>query len=82
MWVLIPILAILIGGAIPITAIVTIHKRAQTKLQIELADRELQLEQLKLQNFDKETEKMRIELEYMKQQRLELPNTLTNQLDS
>lgn len=72
MWVLIPLLAICIGGAIPIAAILTAHKRAQTKLQIELADKELQLEQVRLLGYEKETEKMRLELEHMKHERIEL----------
>lgn len=66
MWVLIPIIAILIGGAIPLTAIYTVHRRSQTKLQIQLAEKELLLEERRLQIMDRETEKMRLELEQSK----------------
>ncbi|WP_413365988.1 hypothetical protein [Lysinibacillus sp. 3P01SB] len=66
MWVLIPIIAILIGGAIPLTAIYTVHKRSQTKLQIQLAEKELLLEEQRLQIITHETEKMRLELEQSK----------------
>ena len=64
---LIAIIAIVIGGAIPITAIVTAHHRAQKKIQIQLLDKEIELEQLKLASYDKETEKLRLELEQSKQ---------------
>lgn len=66
MWVLIPIIAILIGGAIPLTAIYTVHRRSQTKLQIQLAEKELLLEERRLQIMEHETEKMRLELEQSK----------------
>jgi hypothetical protein len=66
MWVLIPIIAILIGGAIPLTAIYTVHRRSQTKLQIQLAEKELLLEERRLQIMENETEKMRLELEQSK----------------
>lgn len=66
MWILIPIIAILIGGAIPLMAIYTVHKRSQTKLQIQLAEKEFLLEEQRLQIMSHETEKMRLELEQSK----------------
>ncbi|MGN7117377.1 hypothetical protein ACTHQ8_14100 [Lysinibacillus odysseyi] len=63
---LIPIIAILIGGAIPLTAIYTVHRRSQTKLQIQLAEKEFLLEGQRLQIMERETEKMRLELEQSK----------------
>lgn len=66
MWILIPMFAIFIGGAIPLTAIYTAHQRSQTKLQIQLAEKELLLEEKRLQIMAHETEKMRLELEQSK----------------
>ena len=66
MWILIPLFAILIGGAIPLTAIYAVHKKSQTKLQIQLAEKEILLEEQRLQVMEHETEKMRLELEQSK----------------
>ncbi|WP_210468436.1 hypothetical protein [Sporosarcina sp. 6E9] len=51
---------------VPITAIITEHKRKIAKISIELTREQIELEQLKQQNFVIETEKMKIELEKMK----------------
>ena len=66
MWILIPLFAILIGGAIPLTAIYAVHKKSQTKLQIQLAEKEILLEEQRLQVMEHETEKLRLELEQSK----------------
>lgn len=72
MWMLIPLTAIIIGGLIPITAIITAHKRSAMKLQLNLVEKEIQLEQLKLETYTVETEKMRLELDHSQQQLLEM----------
>jgi hypothetical protein len=51
---------------VPITAIITEHKRKIAKITIELTREQIELEQLKQQNFVIETEKMKVELEKMK----------------
>lgn len=51
---------------VPITAIITEHKRKIAKINIEFTQEQIKLEQLKQQNFVMETEKMKVELEKMK----------------
>ena len=51
---------------VPITAIITEHKRKIAKINIEFAQEQIKLEQLKQQNFVIETEKMKLELEKLK----------------
>ncbi|BAQ11854.1 hypothetical protein OXB_3385 [Bacillus sp. OxB-1] len=51
---------------VPITAIITDYKRKTLKMRADLVREEIELEQLKQQNFIIETEKMKIELEQMK----------------
>ncbi len=61
--------AVLIVGivmSIPITAIITDHKRRIVKIKAEYVRDEIELEKLKQQNFIVETEKMKLELEKMK----------------
>ena len=52
--------------SIPITAIITDHKRRIVKIKAEMIRDEIELEKLKQQNFIIETEKMKLELEKMK----------------
>lgn len=52
--------------SVPITAIVTEHKRRIFKIKAEIVRDEIELERLKQQNFIIETEKMKLELEKMK----------------
>ena len=52
--------------AIPITAIITDHKRRIAKINAEIVHDEIELAKLKQQNFIIETEKMKLELEKMK----------------
>ena len=52
--------------SVPITAIITDHKRRIAKIKIESVREEIVLEKLKQQNFIIETEKMKLELEQMK----------------
>ena len=60
-------IAILAGCAIPITAIVTSHLRGQKKIQVQLLEKEIELEKARLLVFEKETEKLQLELEQSKQ---------------
>ncbi|MBD8035173.1 MULTISPECIES: hypothetical protein [Solibacillus] len=55
------------GAVIALTAILTAHKRSSLKLQIKMLEKETQLEQIRLQSYDSETEKMKLELEQSKQ---------------
>lgn len=59
------------GVAIALTAILTDHKKERLKLQIEMLEKEAQLEQIRLESYQLETEKMRMELEHSKQLLLE-----------
>ncbi|WP_327078185.1 hypothetical protein [Edaphobacillus lindanitolerans] len=60
------IIIVAIGATIPISAIITDHQRKMAKLRHQGIREELELEQLKQQNFIAETEKMKLELEKMK----------------
>ena len=60
---IIAIVAIIVGGAIPLSAIYLNHKNSSMKLQLKLAEQEIKLEELRLQTITQETEKMRLELE-------------------
>ena len=51
---------------VPITAIITEHKRKIAKINIDFTQEQIKLEKLKQQNFIIETEKMKLELEKMK----------------
>ena len=58
-------------GIIAITAIITEMITKNKKIELQRLEREIELEKLRLETFDKETEKMRIELEQSKQALLE-----------
>ena len=58
-------------GIIAVTAIVTEMITENKKVELKRLEREIELEKLRLETFDKETEKMRIELEQSKQALLE-----------
>jgi len=72
----IAIVSIIVGGAIPLSAIFFSHKRSTMNLQLKLAEQEIKLEQLRLQTITQETEKMRLELEQSKQVLIESQNQL------
>lgn len=59
------------GALIALTAILTAHKRSSMKLQIKMLEKETELEQIRLQSYQSETEKMKLELENSKQLLLE-----------
>ncbi|MFF5993608.1 hypothetical protein AAGS61_02485 [Lysinibacillus sp. KU-BSD001] len=68
---IIAIVSIIVGGAIPLSAIYLNHKKSTMKLQLQLAEKEIKLEELRLQTIAEETQKMRLELEQSKQTLLE-----------
>lgn len=53
--------------SIPLTAIVASHRRGQAKLQVQMLEKEIELEKLRLETFKIETDKMRLDLEQSKQ---------------
>ena len=57
---------VLVVMCVPITAIITEHKRKIAKITVEITHEQIELEKLKQQNFIIETEKMKLELEKMK----------------
>ena len=59
----IPIIAIVIAGTIPITAIVTAHIRGKEKIKLQLIQQEIELEKIRLKGYKQETEKLRLELQ-------------------
>ncbi|MCU9614740.1 hypothetical protein OEV98_14445 [Caldibacillus lycopersici] len=61
------VMALSIPIIIPTVAIITSHKRQQAVIKQKLLKEELALEKLKQENFLLETEKLRLELEKMKQ---------------
>ncbi|SUJ13995.1 Uncharacterised protein [Sporosarcina pasteurii] len=52
--------------AIPITAILTDHRRRIARIQQDIVQEQIELEKIKQKNFIIETEKMKLELERMK----------------
>mgnify|MGYP003449809266 FL=1 len=58
-------------GIIAVTAIITEMITKNNKIELKRLEREIELEKIRLETFDKETEKMRIELEQSKQALLE-----------
>lgn len=63
---LIAIIAIVIGGSIPITAIVTAHMRSKERIKLQLMKQEIELEMIRLKGYEQETEKLRLELQQEK----------------
>ena len=55
------------GVIIALTAIFTSHKRSSTKLQITMLEKEAELEQMRLETYKVENEKLKLELEQSKQ---------------
>ena len=67
------IIAVVMVFAIPITAILTTHFQKVAKIQRDMLQDEIKLEQLKQENYLLETNKMKLELEKM---RLEDPQDI------
>ena len=67
-WVVISVMAV---GAI---AIITEARNEGKRIELKRLNKEIELEKIRLKNYDKETEKMRLELEYSKQQLLGTKN--------
>lgn len=59
---------VLIGAAIPITAILTSHLSKQSKLKLEVLKQEIELEKVRKEGYIIETEKLRLEIEQTRQQ--------------
>ena len=53
--------------SIPLTAIIAAHRRGQSKLQVQMLEKEIELERLRLETFKVETDKMKLDLEQSKQ---------------
>ena len=64
----------LIGGGVPVVAILTEHRQKTLKLKLDMVNKELELEQLKLSNYQVETEKLKLELDHSKKLLLENTN--------
>ena len=58
-------------GVIAVTGIITDMISSNQKTEVKRIQAELKLEQLKLENYERETEKLRLELEQSKQLLLE-----------
>ena len=58
-------------GVIAVTGIITDMISSNKKIEVKRIQAELKLEQLKLENYERETEKLRLELEQSKQLLLE-----------
>ena len=63
---LIAIIAIVIGGSISITAIITAHMRSKERIKLQLMKEEIELERIRLKGYEQETEKLRLELQQEK----------------
>ena len=58
-------------GIVAVTAIITDMISTNKKTEVKRIQAEIKLEQLKLENYERETEKLRLELEHSKQLLLE-----------
>lgn len=68
MWIMIMVVAL--------AGILTDTYTKNKKIEIKRLDKEIELERLRLENYEKETEKMKLELEYTKQQLLETKQSM------
>ncbi|MER1956310.1 MAG: hypothetical protein ABS942_02955 [Solibacillus sp.] len=64
-WAIVSVMAV---GAI---AVITEARNESKRIDVKKINKEIELEKLRLENFDRETEKMRLELEHSKQLMLE-----------
>ncbi|MGN7476477.1 hypothetical protein ACTHOQ_01375 [Solibacillus silvestris] len=67
MWVWVIVAAIAVGAI----AVITEARNESKRIDVNKLNKEIELEKLRLENFEKETEKMRLELEHSKQLLLE-----------
>ena len=65
---------VLIGGGVPVVAILTEHRQKTLELKLDMVNKELELEQMKLTNYQVETEKLKLELDHSKKLLLENTN--------
>mgnify|MGYP003450872133 FL=1 len=61
----------IVFGIVAVTAIITDMITNKKKTEVKRIQAELKLEQLKLENYERETQKLRLELEQSKQLLLE-----------
>mgnify|MGYP003441190297 CR=1 FL=1 len=61
----------IVFGIVAVTAIITDMISSNKKTEVKRIQAELKLEQLKLENYERETQKLRLELEQSKQLLLE-----------
>ena len=61
----------IVVGVIAVTAIITDMISSNKKTEVKRIQAEIKLEQLKLENYERETERMRLELEHSKRILLE-----------
>ena len=61
----------IVFGIVVVTAIITDMISSNKKTEVKRIQAELKLEQLKLENYERETQKLRLELEQSKQLLLE-----------
>ncbi|WP_431030270.1 hypothetical protein [Lysinibacillus sp. LZ02] len=66
-------------ASIPLTAIITAHRRGQAKIQVKMLEKEIELEQLRLETFKVETDKMKLDLEQSKQMYLDTQKQIAYQ---
>lgn len=68
-WAIVAVMmaAMCVGGI----AVITDARNESKRIEVKKLTKEIELEKLRLENFDRETEKMRLELEHSKQLILE-----------
>lgn len=72
--VIIALVSIVFGAAIPICGILTNYFSKQSKLKLEVLKQEIELEKIRKESYIIETEKLRLEIEQTRQQlSLEVP---------
>ncbi len=67
MWVFAVVFAVVSAMAVGAIAVITDARNESKRIDVEKLNKEIELEKLRLENFEKETEKMRLELEHSKQ---------------
>lgn len=71
------IIAISVMGlivSIPLSAIITNHLRNNKRMKLQFIEKQIELEQVKMKNYELENKKLQLELEQSKQQLLEYKN--------
>ena len=71
MWIWVVLSIVIPVMAVRAIAIITDARNESKRIELKRLNKEIELEKLRLKNYDKETEKMRLELEQSRQQLLE-----------